>query len=111
MVTIESRLTNLKTALTAISNVNVYHYWRPKMSAPFIVWAEEDGSGMWSQNHVGEIVINGSVDYYTRTEFDGNIDLIQSALNGLENCGWNLESVDYEDDTNLIHYSWSFSLG
>lgn len=106
----QGRLQHIQTALTSIEGLKVYHYWRPKMIAPFCVWQEEEGSAIWASNHAKELEISGSVDYYTRAEFDPVIDSIQNALNSIE-CGWNLEDVQYEDDTNLIHYSWRFSVG
>ena len=38
------------------------------------------------------------------------VDTIQDALNGIENCGWRLESVQYEDETNLIHFEWTWRI-
>lgn len=111
-MTLQSKLRRLATALTAISpSVNVYHYWRPQMTAPFIVWQEEEGEEFWTCNRMVEQTISGSIDFYTMTEFDPIVDDIQGALTALDVCGWSLESIQYEDETNLIHYSWSFNLG
>ena len=38
------------------------------------------------------------------------MDLIQEALNTSEGVGWVLSSVQYEDETNLIHYEWTFAV-
>ena len=58
----------------------------------------------------GEQAITGTVDYFTLTEYDGNIEAIQLALNTVENLSWAINSVQYEEDTNLIHYEWRWSL-
>ena len=36
------------------------------------------------------------------------VDNIQDALNEVENLGWNLDAVLYEDETGLIHFSWNW---
>lgn len=110
-MTLQSKLRRLSGALTSIENLRVYHYWRPKMEPPFCVWAEDgETAARWTGNHQGEQAVGGTVDYYTLREFDPDIDRIQEALNTLEGCGWRLESVQYEEDTNLIHYEWYWRL-
>ena len=91
--------------------MKVYHYWRTKLDAPYCIW-QEDGEGLsiWTSNHQAEQVITGTIDYFTRVEFDEYVEKIQNALNDLENCGWNLSSVDFEDETNLIHFTWDFQI-
>lgn len=54
--------------------------------------------------------ITGTVDYFTLTEYDANIEAIQVALNNVENLSWAINSVQYEEDTNLIHYEWRWTL-
>ena len=107
----QSKLIKVRDALTSIENLKVYHYWHPRLEAPYCIWAEEsEGDSIWTSNHLQEQIIQGSVDYFTKTEFDPVVDEIQSALNGVELLGWNLEAVLYEDETNLIHYTWSFEV-
>ena len=80
-------MTSIQTILSKVGKVLydelgaiVYHYWRPVM-----------------------------VDYFTQTEYDPNIDKVQQALNSV--CSnWILNSVQYEDDTKLIHYEWRFTV-
>ena len=107
----QEKLSKIKDALTSIENLKVYHYWHPRLEAPFCIWAEEgEGDSLWTSNHLQEQVITGTVDYFTKTELDPIVDDIQNALNGVENLGWKLDAVMYEDETNLIHYSWDFEL-
>lgn len=35
---------------------------------------------------------------------------IQAALNGLSGCAWYLNSIQYEEDTRLLHWEWVFTL-
>ncbi len=105
------QLQKIRDALVSIDGLKVYHYWRPRLQAPFCVW-EEDGEGdsLQANNHKAEQVITGTIDYFTQVEYDSTVEKIQGALNDLENCGWNLSSVDYENDTNLYHFSWDFQI-
>lgn len=107
----QSTLQRLADALTSIEGLKVYHYWRPQLPAPFCVWQEDgEGNSAWGGNHKFEQVITGTVDYFTRTEFDPIVDSIQNAMNGIEVMGWSLNSVQYEDETNLIHFEWRFEI-
>lgn len=90
----------------------VYHYWRPNMSAPFAVWAEDgEADAFDANNRKKEQILTGYVDYYTKDEFDTTADLIQDALLSLQgdtSFAWRLDSVQYEEQTNLIHYQWTW---
>lgn len=106
-----SELKKIRDALVSIDGLKVYHYWHPNLTAPFCIWAEDsEASALHSSNHKSEQTISGTIDYFTRTEFDVTVELIQEKLNQIENCGWSLTSVQYENETNLIHYEWDFSI-
>lgn len=105
------KIVKIKDALTSIENLKVYHYWRPRLQAPFCVWAEDgEGNSIHTNNHKSEQVITGTIDYFTRDEFDEMVENIQNALNTTEDVGWQLLSVQFEDETNLIHYEWEFEV-
>lgn len=105
------QLQKIRDALVSIEGLTVYHYWRPRLKAPFCVWAEDgEGDSLQANNHKAEQVITGTIDYFTQIEYDCMAEKIQCALNDLENCGWNLSSVDYESDTNLYHFTWDFQI-
>lgn len=101
----------IKNALISIEGLKVYHYWHPRLEAPFCIWAEDgEGSSIQANNHKAEQVVSGTIDYFTLNEFDVMIDTIQDKLNETENVGWRLLSVQYEPETNLIHYEWEFDV-
>lgn len=88
---------------------DIYHYWRPQMTAPFVVWGEDgEATSLYVDNKKQEQTVTGFVDFFTRTEFDPIADMIQAALYGLQEIDfvWRLDSVQYEDETNLIHFQW-----
>lgn len=111
MTSLTQKLEALKTALTGVTD-HVYHFRRPAngVKSGYIVFEETgETSGAWAGNHKSEQAIGVAVDYFTLVEFDPIVDSIQSALNSIE-CGWRLDDVQYEDETNLIHYTWTVNV-
>lgn len=88
-------------------NCAVTHY-RRIAKFPYVVWAEEaEENSFNSDNHKSEQQLTGTVDLFTKNEFDSLADDIQEILDA-EPVGWKLASVQYEDQTNLIHYQWQW---
>lgn len=110
MKSIQTVLTDFYTGLNTIKGVEVYHYEAAEDYAlPYIVWAEEGEDDSFSANNKKEEqTIQGSVDFFTQTEFDPIVDDIQDVLNELG--GFYLEAVQFEENTKLIHYTWKWSL-
>lgn len=105
---------NLKRIRDALNKTSakgrVFHYTRPSdTSTAWIVW-QEDGEGVSHEadNHKINQQIHGTIDCFSLNEYDELFDEIQEALNSLGSVGWALNSVQYEDETNLIHYEWEF---
>lgn len=90
--------------------VPVNHYYAEKKPDKYIVWAEDNQSGsLQGDNQMLEQIIQGTIDYFTKTEYDENISKIQQALNDNE-ISFRLNSVQYEDDTKFIHYEYTFEV-
>lgn len=105
------KLKKIRDALTGIEGLNVKHYWRTGMIPPYCIWAEdEEASALISDNRKDVQVISGTVDYFTKDEYDPMVEQIQSALDEVDICTWRLNSVQYEDETMLIHYEWTFEV-
>ena len=101
-------LADIGAALLAVG-VPVSHYAAHKQPDQYIVWAEDgQANAIWADGRMQEQAIAGTVDYFTKTEYDGNVALIQAALNGID-VSWRLESVQYEEITGYIHTEWSWS--
>lgn len=108
MMQLSQKLKLVRNALTAVST-KVSHYKRPPNVDGWIIWQEDSESGSFKAgNHLAEQQIHGTVDYYTKTEYDQTCDDIQTALDASSRIGWMLSSVQYEDETGLIHYEWDF---
>lgn len=105
-------MTNLNLIKTAMAGLTdkAYHYHAPPNEAPpYIVWAEDSAIDFLADDKHVEIVMGGTIDLFTLEENDPLMDSIPQALNGIP-CAWYLNSVQYEEDTKLIHYEWVFEV-
>lgn len=110
---IQSTLRDFGLALRSLdvqTPYNVYHYWRPMMEAPFIVWQETgETEGLSADNKRAEAVMRITVDVYTKTEFDDLLDKVYEFLND-NGIAFVLDSVDFEETTKVIHYRFNCEL-
>lgn len=108
MRSLQSKLITVRDALLTVT-ASCYHYRRPaEIEKNYIIWQEDSEEESFdADNRKREQQIHGTIDYFTQTEFDAVTDSIQNALDDAE-VGFRLNSVDYEDDTKLIHYEWEF---
>ena len=88
----------------------VYHYEAMHASDKYIVWAEDsEGSSLEADNYKAEQSIQGTIDYFTKQEYDENVDKIQAALVA-NRISFYLNSVQYESPdegyAGYIHYEW-----
>lgn len=106
------KLADLRDALLTI-NPHVFHYFANCTGATpdnYIVWAEDgQGNSAYADNCMIQQTITGTIDYFTKTEFDPKVGDIQEKLNSID-IAWSLESVQYEEDTGYIHYEWSWEM-
>lgn len=104
-----SCLTDVKDALCACSD-RVYHYFAAKAEPPYLVWSESGRPGFSAGDRREEYSDSGLLHLFTRTERDPLIDKLEAALDERA-IGYELEAVQYEDDTGLLHYTWSWEAG
>ena len=106
-------MTNLDTVKTALLTVaqKCYHYSAPQsITGPYIVWAEDNqADSAWADGRMDEQAIQGTIDYFTKTEYDANVKKIQDALNDAE-ISFRLNSVQHERETGYIHHEWVFTV-
>lgn len=108
-MSLQSKLYRIGQAFAGITE-NCYHYWRPVQDVPCIIWAESGEDNSFNSNNRKTVQrITGTTDLFTKTEFDPLIDQVQETLAEL-GLTWVLESVQYEDETNLIHYEWTWGV-
>lgn len=103
-------LQTVKNALLAVG-VPVSHYTAIKRPDKYIVWAEDSsGDTLWADGKMIDQVIQGTIDYFTRTENDPNAQKVQQALTDAD-ISYRLNSIQYEDDTRYVHYEWVWEVG
>lgn len=111
-MTLQEKIRPIGQAMTA-TGLKVYHYWRSGIKEKrYIVWAEDNEYGnLMADNHKAAQGIRGTIDLFTSQEYDPAADTIQAELEALEHVGWRLNSVQYEEGTNLVHHEWEFYIG
>lgn len=103
-------LSCLEPVMTACLSVteNVGHYEAMDKTDAYCVWAEDmEASALEADNYKAGQTIEGTVDYFTKDEDDPNIEAFQQAFNAA-GFWWELNTVQYEDETKYIHYEWLF---
>ena len=109
MMSLQTKLRQIGEVF-ALVNANCFHYWRPVKNVPCLIWAETgEENSFHADNHKEEQNIAGTVDLFTKTEFDPLVDEVQEALEGL-GVTWSLNAVAYEDETKMIHYTWDWGV-
>lgn len=102
-------LQNLRDLLITIGPP-VFHYFASGQTGSYIVWAEDsEGNSVHADDGKTTQVIQGTIDYFTKTEFDSVVEQIQEKLNETE-ISWRLNSIQHERDTGYIHYEWIFEV-
>ncbi len=106
-MSLQSKAQKIVDALTGITGLNCYHLYKPaSVKAPYAIWQEDsEGKSFYADDIKAEQVLEATIDYYTKTEFDAMTDAIQDALNDAR-LSWILNSFQYEEDTKLLHYEW-----
>lgn len=87
--------------------------WRyiapPNASVPYAVWAEDQRLDFLGDDHHAEHGWQGTLDYFTKVENDSQVNTIEMTLDSLP-IGWTLNSVQFEEESKVIHYEWVWSL-
>lgn len=106
----KSVLGKVKDALLTVG-VPVSHYLAAKQPNKYIVWAEDSSYSAARGDDVCTFsIVEGTVHYFTREEFDSKTEVIQTALTNAD-IAWRYNSVQYEKDTGYIHHEWVWRLG
>ena len=99
------KLNRVKEALLKVTDAT-YHYEAHKAKEPYIVWAEETESGaLYGDDQKLEQKLQGTADLFTKTDGDPLIDQVQEQF-ATAKISYKLNSVQYEEETGMIHYEW-----
>ena len=95
MMSRQTMLEQLRDALLSIDGLPVFHFFKPsEVKEQYCIWKLNQQ-------------IQGTIDLYSKQEFDPAVDAIQEALNASQ-IGFYQNSIQYEDETGLIHWEWVF---
>jgi len=102
-------LIDLRDLLVTIGKP-VFHHCAIKQSNQYIVWAEDgEGNSGHADNHKTIKVYQGTIDYFTKVEYDPVVNQIEDKLNSA-NIAWRQNSIQYEEKTEFIHYEWIWEM-
>ena len=102
----------LRDALTATGYKFAHFGWRKgakEASQDHGVWGEDDELPLYADNAHAEMVMQGTIDYFTRDDSDAPRTTIEAALTSY-NIPWRLNSIQFENETGFIHYEWIWEL-
>lgn len=109
MISLQNKLRQLGEAFAELTD-NAFHYYRVVKKTPWLVWAENgEENSFHSDNKKSCQTITGTVDLFTKTEFDSLADQVQDTLEAL-GAAWYLYDVQYEEETNLKHFTWHWEV-
>lgn len=102
-------LEGLRAALDTTGYDFVLAAWRsPPEGADYGCYMLDGQNALTTgEGAASEIMLTGTVDYFTKDHSMTPKETIEAALNSLD-CFWALESVQFEEESGYIHYEWSF---
>ena len=110
MTSMKDKLVPIRDMLVGILPNATYHYFRKVKKTQYIIWAEDSEENAHHSDNVKQYQpVTGTIDLFTQTEYDPVVDQIQEGLNAL-GIVWELNSTQYEEETNLIHHEWIFKV-
>lgn len=83
--------------------------WNSAPSGDYGVYSESDNEYFDSNNRHAETKVIGSVHYFTRSDNEKAKKVIEDYFRSLQDTNlfaWYLNTIQYEEDTNFIHYEW-----
>ena len=99
------KIFRVRDALLKVTD-NVGHYEALDKKDKYIVWAEDSESDSVEADGIKkEQTIQGTIDYFTKTDGDENVNKIQNELINAR-INFRLSSVQYEEETQFIHFEW-----
>ena len=88
--------------------------WTSAPVGDYGVYAEDGADQFQANNRYAEHIMTGSVDWYTRTDDESGRNAIETLFKSLQDTecfAWYLNTIQYEANTNFLHYEWIVELG
>lgn len=105
-----SKIRKIEEILLTVTD-NVFHYEAMDKPDQYIAYAEDsEGSSVEGDDQKINQSIQGTIDYFTKKDWDENVTKIQEALKNA--CiSFYLNSVQLEEETGYQHYEWVWEVG
>lgn len=84
--------------------------WSHASADNYGVIAVDGQNALRAGDKLAEKVPEGTIDWFTRSPASTMPGEVESLLDRL-GASWYLNSVQYEDDTGLLHYEWVWQYG
>lgn len=84
--------------------------WSTSPASEYGTVAIDGQNALRAGDATAEKVLEGTIDWFTRSSASTMPGEVESLLNRL-GASWYLNSVQYEDDTGLLHYEWVWQYG
>ena len=96
----------IKAALEALTIPFAHYSWQGTPPAPYGTWGEDGAAEtVFAEGAHQERADSVSVDLFTRDDTGADAAAVEQALSGVTACAWELEAVQYEHPTGLVHYT------
>ena len=102
-------LDELREALKATGIPFAHYAWATRPDGDYGVWGEDSSKSLWADGRMSERIAQGTVDLFADDDEGFSKELVERALDSI-GCSWYLNSIQYEDDTRLLHYEWVFEV-
>lgn len=101
----------LITALRQLRIPLAEYAWDVRPDTDYLVIGiDTEANSLQADSHKVNQAPQGTVDLFTKSNDRDLMQRVQNVLNTFDGCAWYLNSVQYEDDTRLLHWEWVFSL-
>lgn len=94
-------------ALSATNLPFAAYGWDTAPCGDYGVYGLDSGYSFDADNRTAETAVQGTVDYFTRTDGEAVRRTIEAALHDIPH---RLNSVQFEDDTKFLHLEWVVTL-
>ncbi len=99
-------LSKVRDLFEAVLPGAVYHIEARTTNDKYIVWAEDGQVGAsYADDKMVDQEIEGTVDLFTRYEYDHIFDTLQMAMNNSD-MTWRFNSTQRETSTGYFHHEW-----
>lgn len=84
--------------------------WSNAPSTDYGTFAIDSAYGShWADGHMRGQTLEGTVHLFAHSPDPARMHVIQGALNAIDGLSWYLNSVQFEDNTKLMHWEWVVS--